>query len=188
MLRALSAIAMLLPTLAYAQNAAPELLSVDGRNSSVTFHMVHKLHKFQGTSKSVEGKARLLPNGQAQVAIRVPVASFDTENVNRDEHMKETVEAAKYPTVELKAIVAEATFPSVFPSSVETKAKCQLLFHGVTQSLEIPLKLMFESASKVVVTASFSVSLDAFKVERPSLIFVKVDDNMKVDASLVLEK
>ena len=34
----------------------------------------------------------------------------------------------------------------------------------------------------------FGLSLDAFKVERPSLMFVKVEDELKLDANLVFTK
>src|SRR4051812_38009232 len=82
---------------------ADEDLGVDRGKSSITYHLVHKLHKFDGISKQVDGKARLLGDGRAQVMVRAAVESFDSGNSNRDEHMKETVEAARFPTVELKA-------------------------------------------------------------------------------------
>src|SRR6476620_8089651 len=79
-------------------------LSVKPDASHVTYHIVHKLHRVDGVSKKVEGRARLQAAGPTQVAIRVPVDSFDSNNVNRDAHMKEAVEAARYPLVEIKAV------------------------------------------------------------------------------------
>src|SRR5438067_775098 len=90
------------PRIARADGPAGDIYGVDSKMSSIAYVLVHKLHTIHGVSKKVEGKARVAPTGQATVQVRVPVESFDSENVNRDEHMKETVEAAKFPSVELK--------------------------------------------------------------------------------------
>lgn len=172
---------------AYAQQPAADF-SVDPAASSLTYHLVHKMHKVDGVSRKVEGKARLLPDGKAQVMIRVPAQSFDSGNVNRDEHMKETVEAAKYPMVELKAIGDGMAPPTHFPSLSAKTFKAQLTFHGVTQTMDIPVAVRWESPSRVDADAAFTISLDAFKVERPSLMFVKVDDALKIDAKLVFTR
>ena len=159
-----------------------------GAGSSVTYHLVHKLHKVDGVSKQVSGKARILPSGQAQVAISVPAESFDSANVNRDAHMKETVEAARYPQVEIKAIGEGIQVPATFPATIEKTWKAQVSFHGVQQPLDVPVKLVFESATRATATAALTVSLDQFKVERPSMMLVKVDDALKIDATVVFTK
>ncbi|MEO6950204.1 MAG: YceI family protein [Polyangia bacterium] len=161
-------------------------LSVKTDESRVTYHIVHKFHKVDGVSKKVEGRVRILPTGVAQVAIRVPVESFDSENVNRDEHMKETVEAAKFPIVEVKATGDGMTMPTTFPSTMTKNMTAQVTFHGISHTIEIPVTVVFLAANKVVATTSFPISLDAYKVARPSLLFVKIDDAMKLDASLTL--
>jgi polyisoprenoid-binding protein YceI len=183
--------AMLLPAAALAQaNPAPVQaagavnLSVRPDASTVTYHIVHKLHRVDGVSKRVEGRARVQAAGPTQVAIRIPVESFDSGNTNRDAHMKEAVEAARFPLVELKAVVDGLSVPDHFPASVQKTSHAQLTFHGITQSIDIPVTVRFDAADKVAVTASFSVSLDAYKVERPSLMFVKIDDAMKIDVQL----
>ena len=119
--------------------------------------------------------------------VRVPVESFDSENSNRDAHMKEVVEAARFGFVDLKA-TGELPPPASFPSTVTRVFKGQIEFHGIQQVMDLPVKVTFESATRVVAEASFKISLDAFKVERPSLMFVKVDDEMKLSASLVFTR
>jgi polyisoprenoid-binding protein YceI len=163
-------------------------LSVDGAASSITYHMVHKLHKFEGVSKKISGRAVIQPDGRAQVAVSAPAESFDSGNVNRDAHMKEAVEAARFPTIELKALGDGLTAPASFPSTVKKSFKVQLAFHGETKIFEIPVEVTWESADKVRAKSTFNVSLDAYKVERPSLMFVKVDDTMVIDADLRLKK
>jgi polyisoprenoid-binding protein YceI len=191
-MRLLLALLVALPFSALAQTPAPAPaqtggglnLSVKPDASSVTYHIVHKLHRVDGTSKKVEGRARVQSAGPTQVAIRIPVESFDSANVNRDAHMKESVEAARYPTVELKAVTDGIAVPERFPATYNKQWKAQLSFHGVTHDLEIPVTVRFDAADKVVATTSFSISLDQYKVERPSLMFVKIDDAMKIEATL----
>lgn len=167
-----------------AQTAGAVTLAVKTDASSATYHIVHKLHRVDGTSKRVEGRARLQSAGPAQVAIRIPIESFDSANTNRDQHMMEATDAARYPYVELKAVLEGPVPPATFPTTVQKSLHAQLTFHGISQALDIPVSLRFDSADRVVATASFTVSLDAFKVERPSLMFVKIDDAMKIDVAL----
>ncbi len=178
---------LLVAAVARAQAPASEL-NVVTPESSITYHLVHKLHKIDGTSHKVEGKARLMPDGKAQVLVRVPAESFDTANVNRDAHMKEAVEAAKYPWIELKALGEGITPPATFPTTQKKTFKAQLTFHGIQNVFDVPVDVTWESPTKVRATTAFSISLDGYKVERPSLMFVKVDDDLKLDAKLAFAR
>ena len=167
---------------------AQTVFNVDGAQSTLSYTIVHKLHKVTGTSKKVEGKAALAADGKAQVVVRVPAESFDSENVNRDSHMKEAIEAQKFPTVELKALAEGLAVPASFPSTVQKTFKAQLTLHGIKQLFEIPVDLSWEAAARVRATAQFKVSLDTYKIERPSLMFVKVEDDLILDAKIVFKK
>lgn len=156
--------------------------------ASISYQIVHKLHKFRGTSRKIEARGRILPDGKAQVMVRVPVESFDSGNANRDAHMKEAVEAARFAAVELKAAAEGVQVPDRFPATIEKKFSGELIFHGVKQPIEVPAQLTFESADRLKVGARFSISLDSFKVERPSLMFVKVDDAAAIEVTMVMKK
>ena len=158
-------------------------LTVSTKDSSITYRLIHKLHKFDGVSKAVEGRGRVLPDGKVQVAIRAKVESFDSGNANRDSHMKETVEAARFPLVELKA-QGDAPTPATFPATVDRTFKAELTFHGIKKLFDVPVKLTYTSATAIRAKAHLTLSLDEFKVERPSLMFVKIDDAMQMDVTL----
>lgn len=166
---------------------AGTLLVIDTKESAIKINLVHKLHEFSGASHRVAGKALLLPTGQAQVEVHVPSESFDTGNVNRDAHMKEAIEAARFTTVDVKAIGGDLALPAKFPAVLDRRFKAQLSFHGVQQVFEVPVRITFESASRVRAVSSFAISLDSFKVERPSLLFVKLDDELRVEATLLFK-
>ncbi len=176
------------PSLAQGGLADSGDFTVSKQESTLTYHVVHKLHKVDGVSKQIEGKARMSQTGQVQVAVRVPSDSFDSANVNRDAHCKEVIEAARYPVIEVKALCEGVNLPAAFPSTVESRCRAKVSFHGIDQTAEIPVKMTFDSPAKVHATASFALSLDAFKVERPSLMFVKINDELRLDAALVFTR
>jgi len=153
--------------------ATPATLALDtaGKKSVVSYHAVHKLHQFTGVSHDLQGAARILPDGTVQVQIRSPVAAFDSDNGNRDEHMKETVEAAKFPDVIVKCL-AKIT-DNV---SQKTTADCDVNLHGQSEKVEVPLSLTFSAPTTVRATGAFSVSWDGFGIKRPQLLFVPIDD------------
>jgi hypothetical protein len=78
--------------------------------------------------------------------------------------------------------------PASFPATSTQPFKIQLTFHGETKIFEVPVALIWESPTRVRASASFDVSLDAYKVERPSLMFVKVDDKLAISAKLLFRK
>jgi len=167
--------------------AAATTYSVAAGKSSLTFHVVHKLHRVDGESKAVEGKARLLPDGKVQVMLRVKSDSFDSKNVNRDAKVKEVVEAARHPVIEFKAL-GEGVTPPAGGGTLEKTFKAEVSFHGNKKTIDLPVKLTFEADGSVRAQATIALSLDEFKVERPSLMFVKVDDELKIDANVVFTK
>ena len=154
--------------------------------STLTFRLVHKLHQVEGVSRAVEGRARLLPGGAVQVVVRSRVDAFDSGNGNRAAHAREVTEAARFPSVELRA-VGQVPAVEAYPASVEVALRGELTFHGKTLPLEIPVTVRFEGPDRATVEAAFPISLDAYGVERPSLLFVKVDDRLDVQAHLRLE-
>jgi polyisoprenoid-binding protein YceI len=181
---------LLLSTSALAQEAAPapRTYSIRSEDSSLTYRLKHKLHVVEGKARPAEGKARLLPDGTLQVAVRANVADFDSGNSNRDAHMKEVTEAPKFPTIEFKGMASGVKVPGSFPSEQAVTLKGQVTFHGVKQPVVVPMKVVFTSAREVSATGNFQISLEAFKVERPSLLLVKVDDALDLETKFQLQE
>lgn len=183
---ALASLAPLAAALSLAAGDVPRTFAVMP-GSTLSYRLVHKLHEVTGVSKAVEGKARVLPDGGVQVVVRAGVDSFDSGNGNRDAHMREVTEAARYPLVQVKAVGAGVAAPASYPAAIELVLRGELTFHGRSRPLEVPAKVQFLSADRVTVEASFPVSLEAYGVERPSLLFVKVNDRIDLAAKLTLE-
>ncbi len=188
-LAVLAVLMMALPALAQQPAAqGARLYSVKSEDSKLTYRLIHKLHEVEGSAKPTEGKARLLPDGTLQVAVRANVADFDSGNANRDVHMKEVTEATRFPTVELKGVATGVKLPDTFPGTVPVTLKAQVTFHGQKQPVEIPLEVTFQSEREASAKGRFKISLEAFKVERPSLLMVKVDDDLVLDTQFTLKQ
>jgi polyisoprenoid-binding protein YceI len=156
----------------------PVTLQLDTAKSTVSYTGVHKFHTFVGVTHSLQGAARILPDGTAQIQVRAPATSFDSGNGNRDAHMKETVEADKYPDIKVKCL-AKLTGPT----SQKATADCEITMHGASEKVSVPVDLTFDSPSSVHAVGTFAVSWDGFHIERPKLLFVPIDDkgDIKVD-------
>jgi polyisoprenoid-binding protein YceI len=164
---------------------APRVYAVrDG--STLGYTLIHKLHEVKGTARRLEGKARLLPDGTLQVAMRARVEDFDSGNANRDAHMKEATEASRHPLIEFKGVSSGVRVPARLPATVPVTVKGRLTFHGVTRDVEVPLQVTFRSPREAQAEGRFTLSLEAFDIERPSLLMVKVQDALVLELALRL--
>lgn len=184
-LAALAVASLSLPSVAEEKPAAARVLAIDPARSEVAFDVIHKLHKVHGASKAAEGKAALHPDGRLQVMVRVPVRSFDSGDANRDSHMREVLEVGKHAHVTFKG-VARLPRPPEPGETVTVQLAGELEFHGHKARETVPVQLSFTSATEARATGSFQVSLEKYKVERPSLLFVKVNDECAIGFDLQL--
>jgi polyisoprenoid-binding protein YceI len=174
-----------LAALALALAAGPQVLTLDGAASAVRFHVNHKLHTVDGVSRAAEGKAVLEPDGAVKTMVRIPVQTFDTGDSNRDSHMLETLEPGKFPHVVFKGVgkLEGAATPG---KPVAVTLRGELDFHGVKRPVEVPVTVEFAADGSARVKGRFTVSLDAHRVERPSLLMVKLDDECAIALDLKL--
>jgi hypothetical protein len=172
--RLLSVLVLLATAAAVSRSGLAAQLSGAG---TVEYRMVHKFHKFAGVSGSMQIRGTADASG-LKVMARAMVSSFDSGNSNRDEHMMETVEGAKYPWVSVRAALSGFKLPSNGAVTVKVQAAVEL--HGVSVNHPIDLKLETHDGVHFKVGFEFDESLTAHKIERPSLMFVPVDDIIKI--------
>jgi polyisoprenoid-binding protein YceI len=168
-----------------ATGAAPKVLTLDPAASAVRFHVSHKLHQVDGISKGAEGKAILEANGAVRTMVRIPVQSFDSGDANRDSHMLETLQAGKFPYVTFKGVgAASGATPGGKPVNVTLRG--ELDFHGVKRTVEVPVAVEFARDGSARVRGTLVVSLEAYQVERPSMLMIKLDDACTIAFDLKL--
>ncbi len=167
--------------------AGDVVYAVDPGASELRYHVVHKLHEVEAESRAVETKALLAPDGSLQVMARAPVASFKSGDANRDEHMLEVMDAGAHPWVVFKG-AGRVAVPPALPATVSAVLAGELDFHGVREPEQVPVTVVFAPDGTAHVTGTFRVSLDRYKVDRPSLLFVKIDDACTVGVDLTMRR
>lgn len=158
---------------AFTNPLAKRKLVADKSLSTVTYSAKHPLHKWDGVSHDVN--CALIYNDETKqaetVAVSLKVSSFNSDNNNRDSHAIEVLDGLKYPNV---------TFVSSDVKSGENGtlvAKGNLTFHGVTKPVTLQATRK-EAGGKITLTGEFPVLLSAYNIERPSLMGLKVEDDM----------
>src|SRR5208283_5454867 len=93
----------------------PALAAADGQwvldQSTLTYHVSHPLHQFDGVSRAAKGKG-ICQNGKCNFLIAVPVKSFDSGDSNRDLHMLQVTRGAEFPIVTVRTRMPEAASAS----------------------------------------------------------------------------
>lgn len=147
--------------------------------SVISYHMVHKMHEFTGVSKKFRCAVDLPPDTlQARIYVKAGIVEFNSGNSSRDGNMLEVTEAAKYPFVEFAS-------DSVRKGGVDADGRQlwrvfgRLAFHGVKKPVNFLVRPEI-GGGKVRVRGEFDVSLTEFKIERPSLLLIPVDDALKI--------
>jgi polyisoprenoid-binding protein YceI len=162
--------------------------SVAAAQSAVRYHVVHKLHRVTGSSSTIEGKAVLKPDGQVLAMVRVPVSSFDSGDRNRDANMREAVDAGRHPFVVFRGVakVGADVVAAARSATLDVRMEGEVELHGVKKPVVVPLSIELAPGGTGRARGSFEVSLDAFGVERPSLLFVKIEDACRIEVDLAL--
>jgi hypothetical protein len=146
-------------------------------NGTVEYSLVHKFHKFSGVSKAMAVRGTVDATG-LKVMARAQVSTFDSDNSNRASHMMETVEGEKYPWASVRAALPGFKLPTSGTTKITVQASVEL--HGVAVSHPIDISVQAKDATHFHISFEFPESLTAHKIERPSLLFVAVDDIINI--------
>jgi polyisoprenoid-binding protein YceI len=143
--------------------------------SSMTYRMVHPLHKIESTSKDVvyDLEADPVTKEFKKVSGTVDVTTFDSGNSNRDSHAMEVIDAIDYPEAKFEGTSFTQKGDSLIINGKVT-------FHGVTRDVTAGAVARW-SQGKLEVDGGFVLSLEAFKIERPSLLMIPVEDRLSLD-------
>ena len=164
-----------------------QAFTVDPAQSTIRYHVNHKLHAADGRTSSIEGKAVIQPDGKVLTMIRVPVATFDSGDANRDSNMRETLDASKLPFIVFKGVTS-LVMPAAQGKPLTTTIQGELDFHGVKRPIDVPVTLVFGGDGSASVKGKMKLSLDAYKIERPSLLMIKLDDECAIEFDLKLRR
>ncbi len=182
MIAALAALALLA-----AGGTEQQAFTVDASQSVVRYHVHHPLHAADGRSSSIEGKAILQPDGKVLAMVRMPVATFDSGDANRDSNMRDALEASRFPFVVFKGVTS-LVMPAASGKAIPKTMEGELQLHGVTHPVEVPVTLEFAPDGSVTAKGTMTLGLESYGIQRPSLLMIKLDDACRIDFDLKLRK
>ena len=168
--------ALLLLALAAAPSANARPAAHGGQikdESTVEYTLHHPLHGMTAVSRQPEFRIDLDSTGErvTHVAAAVDVTSFDSGNSNRDSHAMEVIDAIDYPE-------AKFTSTSVVYRGDTLDVAGTLEFHGVTRGI-VARASTRRSGDTLEFIGGFTISMTDFKIERPSLLMIPVDDTLR---------
>lgn len=163
--------------------SAQTVYKVAPKASTVTYHMDHPMHSWDGVSHSATGAVSLADDGKpVSVQITIPVQSFDSGNGSRDSHMAETTESYIYKNVTFKST-------SITPGATSGGTQVwnvtgTLTFHGVTKPVSAVTRVTMEGG-KLHAIGDFDLTLTEFGIKLPKLMMVPVKDHLGMKFDVV---
>ena len=154
-------------------------VTIDIEQSFISYDGKHPAHNWTGVSKEIKGSFVFDSNNptSSNVDLFVPVFSFDSKNSNRDSNMLDVIEDYFYPTVSF-------TSSGIIKQENQYYIKGLLFFHGIKKEITIPVNFTLDD-KKIKVDADFSISLTDYKIKRPSLLTIKMKDDIAIKFFLV---
>lgn len=141
--------------------------------SFIKYKLTHPLHEVEATSHDEVCviDADTAKKEIKQALVQVGVATFNSGNSNRDSHAMEVIDAITYPAA--KFLSDKITQKG---DSLEISGK--LTFHGITKEVTIAAFQKW-GARSLEVDGKFDISLTAYKIDRPTLLLMPVNDDLK---------
>ncbi len=149
--------------------------------TTIEYTLVHPLHTVHGISKDVDCDVKYDDTDEkvTGVSVTAGVLTFDSGNSNRDSHMGEVVDALDYPDVSFQS-------DSISYLNGDTLYVVgKLTFHNVTKIIPVKVSEKFDGGDTIF-NGKFFISLTEFKIKRPSLLLMPVEDKLTLEFNIVV--
>ena len=143
--------------------------------SEIKYFGSHAMHNWSGTS--TQAKTSVSYNDSKEngsVIVRVRLDSFDSKLYSRDSNMLYYTDAIEFPEVVFKSTQAKVVNDSIYIEG-------NLTFHGITKKVKTSAFIKLDEYPSV--NGTFDINLSDFNVQRPSLMFIKIKDRIRIDYS-----
>lgn len=141
------------------------------------------LHDFSGTSENLVGQINLEEN---TVDFYIDLETLDTGNAKRDKDMLLTLDTKNHPFAEFFGkITSEFDLTSSSPQDVTVKGLFKI--HGEEKDVEIT-GILAKTDLGLELNAAWTLLLEDFNIVPPKLLFIKVDQEQKIEINALLEE
>jgi len=170
--------------MAFGMAFAPDARADRGEGSiEISFVGSATLHEFEGSVAPIRVATESQTDGTWAGEVLVPVASLDTGIRARDENLRAMLDASQHPEI-------RGRFRDVVAEEVQRSAVLPFLLRirEVERPLQAKLSNWQQDADHARFDAEFDVSLAAFGLEAPRVLFIRVEDTVHVTVHVTLER
>jgi hypothetical protein len=155
---------------------------LDAENSSISYTGSHPFHNFKGITSQIEVITDCnMINLDCGSTISVPVMSFVSGNDNRDSNMLFYIDGLSFPFVKIS--FSHLNILNLLYIKETVNINGEIDFHGFKILQEIPI-LIKKEKDTISIQSNFSIQLDAFNVERPSLLMLPIKNEITIDVNI----
>lgn len=136
----------------------------------------------------IEGKGSeiALEEDASTLVFKVPVAPLETGVGLRDVHLREMLEAEKYPAAILRVPRSQLTFPKEHEPA-EGTAECDLTLHGESRPVKVQYRAELTAGGIIKVWGSLQLDMSDYDIKAPSYLGVTVAPKVEVKVELAVK-
>ena len=156
--------------------SAQEIKRVDSDKSIINYTGKHFLHKWSAENKNISGLIQIENEAISNIGVVAKVSDFRSGNSNLDSNSLRVLDALQFPNVIFKST-------SINQEDGQISIDGIMNFHGIEKDISISAKLV-QLEESIQLSGKFSVYLTEFLIDRPSLLTMKVDDEINLEFEL----
>ena len=156
--------------------SSQEIKRVDSEKSFINYTGKHFLHKWSAENKNISGLIQIENEAISNIGVVAKVSDFRSGNSNLDSNSLRVLDALQFPNVIFKST-------SINQENGKIKIDGIMNFHGIEKDISISAKLV-QLEESIQLSGKFSVYLTEFLIDRPSLLTMKVDDEINLEFEL----
>ena len=167
---------------------ATEYNVVKSDDNLVKFYSDAPIEDFEGVTSKIDGYLLCDKNDLAknsEIYFEVQLNTLKTGISLRDRHMRENyLHTDKYPIASFKGKIIEANKNG---NVWDVKVNGEMNIHGVKKSISIKGELK-NTKKGYKISTTFFVALKDYNIEIPSLMFAKINENIKLELKFEVEE
>ena len=159
------------------------------KSNLVKFISDAPIESFEGVTNHIDGylfieSFPIIEN--SALYFEVDLNTLDTGIGLRNRHMRESyLETEKYQFSFFEGSISNSK--SISKNNFEVTVQGKMFIHGITKDVTIPGIISIEG-DYIHIKSNFTVALSDYKIDIPKLMFMKIDENMKLELDLYLSK
>ena len=147
-------------------------------SNKIVYYGVHALHKWEGSTTKTTGTLSYDKKKKTYSCnITVPLNTFSSGNDNRDSNMLTYCNAITYPDIKFKSKIINVNNESIDIEGI-------IEFAGKKRYLKTVAHVIELNENEFSIQGEFEILLSDFGIPQPSLLFIKMEDNILIKYSI----